>query len=67
MVEGDSTALAMDVNTTILATQTLHLETPQEVVADDTPGRVDVGQWLRVGGEGRRCYGLGGFFPPVTY
>lgn len=48
MVEGASAALSVYVYATVLAPEALHLQSPQKVVADDAPCRVDVGQRLRV-------------------
>ena len=48
MVNGHGTALSVDVNPAVLTAETLHLESPQEMVANDAPGRMDVGQWLCV-------------------
>ena len=48
MVYGHGAALSVNVNPAVLTTETLHLESPQEMVANDAPGRMDVRQWLCV-------------------
>jgi hypothetical protein len=48
MVYGHGAALSVNVNPAVLTTETLHLESPQEMVANDAPGRMDVGQWLEL-------------------
>ena len=48
MIQRLCTALSVDVYAAVLASQALHLETPQEVMTNDAPGRVDVGERLCV-------------------
>jgi hypothetical protein len=42
VVEGDGAALSVNVDPAILATETLHLESPEKVMTDDAPRRVDI-------------------------